>query len=83
MLVILKEEFKYWKLHSNLKDSMTNLELKRIKVELLRVCAAKAEIELRVEEQMENIKRLQENIVISSAKEEELKQKIAEAEITG
>jgi len=59
---------------------MTNLELKRIKVELLRVSAGKAEIELRIEEQMESVKRLQENIAISEAKEEELKAKIAEAE---
>lgn len=61
---------------------MTSLELKRIKVELLRVSAAKAEIELRIEEAMDNVKRLQENIVISTTKEEELKAKIAEAEST-
>jgi hypothetical protein len=61
---------------------MTSLELKRIKVELLRVSAAKAEIELRIEEQMDNVKRLQENIAISTAKEEELMAKIAEAQVT-
>ena len=61
---------------------MTNLELKRMKVELLRVGAAKAEMELRIDEQMENVKRLQDNIAISTAKEEELKQKIAEAEVS-
>ena len=60
---------------------MTSLELKRLKVELLRVSAAKAEIELRVDEQMENVKRLQENIAISTAKEEELMAKIAEAQV--
>ena len=58
---------------------MTSVELKRIKVELLRVSAAKAEMELRIEEQMENVKRLEDNIAISTAKEEELKAKIAEA----
>lgn len=61
---------------------MTSLELKRMKVELLRVSAAKAELELRVEEQMDNVKRLQENIAISTAKEEELTAKIAEAQIS-
>lgn len=58
---------------------MTNLDLKKIKVELLRVSAAKAELELRIEESLENIKRLQDNIDISTAKEEELKIKISEA----
>lgn len=61
---------------------MTSLELKRMKVELLRVSAAKAELELRIEEQMDNVKRLQENIAISTAKEEELTAKIAEAQIS-
>ena len=58
---------------------MTNLELKRMKVELLRVSAGKAELELRIEELMDNVKRLQDNIAISSAKEDELIAKIAEA----
>jgi hypothetical protein len=53
-----------------------------MKVELLRVSAAKAELELRIEEQMDNVKRLQENIAISTAKEEELTAKIAEAQIS-
>ncbi len=61
---------------------MTSLDLKRMKVELLRVSAAKAELELRIDEQMDNVKRLQDNIAISTAKEEELKAKIAEAEAT-
>ena len=58
---------------------MTNLELKKMKCELLNVSAAKAGLELRIEEYMDNIKRLEDNIAISTAKEEELKQKIADA----
>lgn len=58
---------------------MTNLELKRLKVELLNVSAGKAALELRIEENLENIKRLQENIAVSTAREEELTTKIAEA----
>jgi len=58
---------------------MTSLELKKTKVELLRMSAAKAEVELRIEEYMDNIKRLQDNIAISEAKEQELQLKIAEA----
>lgn len=56
---------------------MTSVELKRIKVELLRVAAARAELELRIEEYQENIKRLEDNIAIQLAKEEELNAKIA------
>ena len=62
---------------------MTSLELKRMKVELLRVSAAKAQLELQIEEchdnisrVHENIKRLEDNILIQSAKEEELQAKI-------
>lgn len=55
---------------------MSNLELKRIKVELLRVSAAKAELEMRVEEYQENINRLADNIAIQTAKEQELQAKI-------
>lgn len=55
---------------------MTSLELKRIKVELLRVSSAKADLELRIEEYQENINRLQDNIAIQKAKEDELQAKI-------
>ena len=58
---------------------MTNLELKRMKVELLNVAAARAGLELRIEESLENIKRLEDNIAIQKAKEDELTAKIAEA----
>ena len=59
---------------------MTSLELKRVEVELLRVTAARAELELRIEEYQDNIKRLEDNVAIQKAKEEELKAKIAEAQ---
>jgi hypothetical protein len=55
---------------------MTSLELKRIKVELGRVRQAREELELRIEESQENIKRLEDNIVIQKAKEEELQAKL-------
>lgn len=55
---------------------MTSLELKKIKVELLRVSAAKAELELRIEEYQDNINRLQDNIAIQKTKEDELQAKI-------
>lgn len=61
---------------------MTNLELKRMKVELLNVAAARAGQELRIEEALENIKRLEDNIAIQKEKEDELTAKIAEAVVS-
>jgi hypothetical protein len=61
---------------------MTSLELKRMKVELLRVASARADLELRIEEYQDNIKRLEDNIVIQKTKEDELQGKIAEAVIS-
>lgn len=55
---------------------MTALELKKLQVELLQVEAAKAALELRIEERKEEIERLQEHIMISEAKVKELKEKL-------
>lgn len=60
---------------------MTQLDLKKLKVELLRVGAAKAELELRIDEHMDNIQRVEANIEVQKVKEEELKAKIAEMEV--
>lgn len=57
---------------------MSPLEVKKLKVELLRVGAAKAELELKVEERMEEIKRIEDNIKIQELKEQELEAKIAD-----
>jgi chromosome segregation ATPase len=58
----------------------TTLDIKRKKVELLRVSSGKAELELRIHERMEEIDRLQENVKISEAKEQELTAQIQEME---
>lgn len=58
----------------------SQLEIKRKKVELLRVSSAKAEMELRVHERMDEIERIKENISIQEAKELELAQQIIEME---
>ena len=60
--------------------AITPLEIKRKKVELLRVSSAKAELELRIHERMEEVERLQEHIKISEAKEVELAQMISDME---
>lgn len=53
-----------------------NLETKKMQVELLRVSAGKAELELRIEMALDEIERLKEHIKISEAKETELKNKL-------
>jgi hypothetical protein len=55
---------------------MSPLELKKLKVELMRVTAARAELELRIEERLDEIERLKEHIKIQLDKETELEQKI-------
>lgn len=55
---------------------MTALEIKKIKVELLQVQAARANLELRIDEHEADIERLRTNIDIQIAKEKELEDKI-------
>jgi len=52
--------------------------MKKLRVELIQVQAARASLELRVEERLEEIERLQEHIEIQKKKELELSQKIEE-----
>lgn len=56
---------------------MSPLELKRMKLELIKVAAARHEIEFRIEERLDEIARLKEHVKIQEAKEAELKEKIA------
>lgn len=56
----------------------TPLEIKRVKAELLRVQAAKADMECRIEDHLENIARLNASIEVSKAKEEELVKQVAD-----
>lgn len=59
---------------------MVPLELKRMKLELVKVAAARAEMEFRIEERLEDINRLKDNIRIQLEKEAELRAKIEEAD---
>lgn len=54
----------------------SHLEKEKLKVELLRVSAAKAELEFRILERLDEIERIKEHVKISEAKEIELKEKI-------
>lgn len=58
---------------------MTNLELKRTEVELIRVQAARAELEFKIVEREDEIARIKEHIQAQVKREEELKLKIKEA----
>ena len=60
---------------------MTPLELKRTKLELIKVAAARHEIEFRIEERLDEINRLQEHVKVQEAKEAELKEKIDAASV--
>jgi hypothetical protein len=56
----------------------TPLDLKRKEVELIRVSAAKADLELRIHERLDEIERLKEHITVSEAAEKKLADEIAE-----
>lgn len=57
-----------------------SLELSRKKLELMRVETARHELEFKIEERLEEIKRIQEHIRIQKEKEEQLKQEIKKLE---
>lgn len=54
------------------------LELERVKLELIKVAAARAELEFMVKQKQSEIKRIQDSIKIQLDKEVELKQKITQ-----
>jgi hypothetical protein len=56
---------------------MLPLELKRMKLELIKVAAARHELEFRIEERLEEINRIKEHVKVQEAKEAELTEKIA------
>lgn len=57
---------------------MMDIELKKLQVEFKRVNSAREEMEYKVMEFQEQIKRLEDNIEISKAKENDLLAKIEE-----
>ncbi len=57
-----------------------SLDLKRKKLELLRVSTARHEQEFKIEEKLDEIKRLEDHIKVQIAHEEKLAKEIAELE---
>lgn len=56
------------------------LEEKRMKVELMRVTTARMELEYKIEEKKEEIKRLEDHIKLQLVKEDELSTKLKTVE---
>lgn len=54
------------------------LEKKKMEVEWMRVKTARMELELKIAEREDEIKKLKEHIEIQTKKEQELKQKLGE-----
>lgn len=54
------------------------LEIKKLKAELARVVSAKLDLDLRMEERLDEIRRIKEHIAVQEAKEQELLAKLAE-----
>lgn len=57
---------------------MSSLELKKTQVELMRVQTARMELEYKIEERLEDIKRMEDHIKIQEEKEKELSAKLAD-----
>ena len=57
----------------------TPLEIKRLELELIKVAAARHELEFRVEERLDEIARIKDHIKIQLDKEAELMDKISNA----
>lgn len=55
-------------------------EKKRLELELLKVSTAKAELEFKIEERLQEIERIKEHIVIQEKRQYELKQQINQME---
>lgn len=58
----------------------SNLELKRLNMELLKVQASRAELEFKIEERQAEIARLHEHIAIQLKRENELKDQLAKSQ---
>lgn len=55
---------------------MTPIEKRKMQLELHRVQAARMDLEIRIEEMKEEMKRLAEHIIIQETKEQELTEKL-------
>lgn len=59
---------------------LSPLEFKRLRLELIKVSAAKADLEFRVEELLDQVEKVRSNIEAQTLHEENLRKRIAEQE---
>lgn len=59
---------------------MAPLEIKRMKLDLIKVAAARADLEFKIDERLEDIERIKAAVQVQLDKEAELTQKIKEAD---
>lgn len=57
-----------------------NIEVKKVRLELMKVSTAKAEMEIRIHERLEEIERIKEHMKIQETKEQELNVRLKELE---
>jgi predicted nucleic acid-binding Zn-ribbon protein len=57
----------------------SSLEIKKIEAERARVYSARLDLELRLEELRESVRRIEEHIQVQLSKEKELEDKLVEA----
>lgn len=60
--------------------AVPQIEIKRMKLEKVKVAAARSELEFRIDERLDEINRLKDLIKVQTDKEAELAARIAEAE---
>ena len=56
----------------------TTIEIKKVQLELMRVQSARMEMELKIDERQEEIKRIQDHIKVQEIKEVELMKALAD-----
>lgn len=59
---------------------MSKLKVKKIELDLMKVAAAKAELEYKIEERLEDIRRMEEHIKLQEIREKELQDELKDLE---
>jgi predicted nucleic acid-binding Zn-ribbon protein len=59
---------------------MTPLEIKKLQVEYHKVFAGRLDLEMRIDEMMETVKKYQDSVEAASRREQEIQEKLAEVQ---
>ena len=71
MLILMDESWDW--------NKMRDIEKKKLQVEMMKVQAAKADMEYKILERMEDIERIKENIKVQENREQELRELLKES----